>query len=1073
MKFSSNLKGLIPLAVAAAIGTQAMAQTADQGLEEVRITGSRIVLSPGMFTPTPVTSVSQVELVQMAPSNIIDSLSTLPQFFGNTTFQQASGGQAPSGSSVNLRGANTSSGISRTLVLLDGRRSVANSRFGAVDVASFPDQLLKGVDVVTGGASATYGTDAVAGVVNFLLDTKFEGVKVEGQAGQTARNDGANSKVSLSFGHQFGEKLHVIGSISEYNQNPISDFSSLKARPWFNTASRVPSPAGGPTYTLAPNVIPTNFSYNGTIISAGTLTGYQFSPDGKSLLPPPTGVLGAVGDACGCLATANQTYGVNSMDEVAAGYSRKNAFLHATYDINDKLQVFAQGMFSDDSANSRWQSAALLTAWAVPVGLDNPYLATGVPGSVGTQIQNQLISLYPNATGTLSVGSSGPGAGYRYVYPGKSDLAQQYFSYGVYLNNIPGNPLGETRQVTENITHQGTLGFKADVGDWKVDGYLQQGSTRENFTDNNGTRVDRLFLAMDAVAGPGGNPICRVASPIYDPQYYKSFSNCAPINLFGGWNNISPQAAAYVSGPQKMAEQYYDLTNGEVTASGELFSGLGAGPISAAFGLSYRKETIFQTTPNPSDEYPAFVDGTLIGSVIPTQPTYFRGVIPQGFYTGIYGYTAPWPSLAPTTVVGTPSATNPFYSTPATANKATGGIPGLYYVPTGFLGDANSSTIMFSSERTFSGETAVKEAFTEFSIPLLKDRTLAKSLSTNVALRAANYSGSGDIWAWKIGGDWAINDDVRLRFTRSRDVRAASLEEKYDTTRGGVTVVNPFVTGSPSQAGASYSGGNPNLKPEKADTWTAGVVFTPTFVHGFAASFDWYRISIADAIDKPTSQQIVNAAKAGDPQYVPLVKLDAGNNIVEVDQYFINFAKQFVEGVDFEASYHTTGLNLLGGGPESMTYRLYASDLIKNATLTAFGTYDELAGQVGTGRSLPKLKVTGSTTYTNGPYSVFAQGRLISDGILDHTLTQSSVAIPGVFTINNNHVGGVFYLDLNISYSVPVPGDLSVYAQVVNALDKVPPETPAAFGRAGVAALNPALYDVIGRRYVVGFRYKL
>lgn len=1044
--------GTIAAAVALALAAPGLA--AAEELDEVRITGSRIVLSPGMFTPTPVTAVTQDELIKMAPSNLIDSLSALPQFFGNTNQQQALGGQSPSGSSVNLRGANTSSGISRTLVLLDGRRTVPNSRFGSVDIASFPDQLLKGVEVVTGGASATYGTDAVAGVVNFILDTKFDGVKVEAQAGESARNDGKNAKIALSFGHQFGEKLHVIGSISEFNQNPISDFSSLTSRPWYNQASRVPGPTGGPTWVVAPYVIPTNFSYSGTVVGIAGLNGMQFSADGKSLLAAPTGVLGAVGDSCNCLATANQTYGVNSMDEVAAGYSRKNAFLHATFDLNDKVQLFAQGMYSDDAANIRWQSAALLASWAVPVGLDNPYLSSGVK----TQIQNALAAAYPNATGALSA-ANGYGPGYRYVYSGRDALATQYFTYGVYLPNVPGNPLGETRQITENITHQGTLGFKAEVLDWKVDGYLQKGSTRENYIDNNGTRVDRLFFAMDAVADASGNPICRVASPVYDPQYYKSFSNCVPINLFGGTTNISPQAAAYVSGPQKMAEQYYDLTNGELTATGELFKGIGAGPVNAAFGVAWRKESILQVTPDPSDEYPAFLDGTLVGTVIPTQPTYFRGIIPQGFYINQYGYTAPWPTGAPTVTV---------------AGKATGGIPGLYYVPTGFLGDANSSSIMFSSERTFSGDTTVKEAFTEFDVPLLKDRLLTKSLSTNLAARWANYSGSGDVWAWKAGLDWAINDTFRLRVTRSRDVRAASLEERFDTTRGGVTVNNPWVltNGSPTtQSGASYSGGNPDLKPEKADTWTAGIVFTPTFLHGFSASVDWYKIEIADAIDKPTSQQIVNAAFAGDPQYQALVKLDASNNIVEVDQYFINFAKQFVEGVDFEASYRTD-VHLLGGGPENITARLYATDLMKNATLTQFGTYDEWAGQVGTGRSLPKHKYNLNLNYSNGPYSAFAQGRYISDGILDHTLTQSQVAIAGVQTINDNHVGGVFYLDLNLAYTVPVAGDLNVYGQVQNVFDRAPPSTPAAFGRTGASSQNPSLYDTIGRRYVIGVKYK-
>src|SRR6185503_3773085 len=111
------------------------------------------------------------------------------------------------------------------------------SRFGAVDIGSFPDQLIKGIEVVTGGASATYGTDAVAGVVNFILDTQFEGVKAEAQGGITARNDGPSSKFALTFGHQFGEKFHIVGSASLFNQDAINSLDSLRDRPWFNQAS--------------------------------------------------------------------------------------------------------------------------------------------------------------------------------------------------------------------------------------------------------------------------------------------------------------------------------------------------------------------------------------------------------------------------------------------------------------------------------------------------------------------------------------------------------------------------------------------------------------------------------------------------------------------------------------------------------------------------------------------------------------------------------------------------------------------------------------------------------------------
>ncbi len=143
-----------------------------------------------MNAPTPVTAVAAAELSQMAPGNIVDALSQLPQFFGNIGSEQIVGGQNSGGANVNLRGA----GVNCTLVLLDGRRVVSSNRFGTVDVNMFPEALLKGIETVTGGASASYGTDAVAGVVNFILDTDFEGVKLHGQGGEMTRGDGGNWK---------------------------------------------------------------------------------------------------------------------------------------------------------------------------------------------------------------------------------------------------------------------------------------------------------------------------------------------------------------------------------------------------------------------------------------------------------------------------------------------------------------------------------------------------------------------------------------------------------------------------------------------------------------------------------------------------------------------------------------------------------------------------------------------------------------------------------------------------------------------------------------------------------------
>jgi len=257
---------------------------------------------------------------------------------------------------------------------------------------------------------------------------------------------------------------------------------------------------------------------------------------------------------------------------------------------------------------------------------------------------------------------------------------------------------------------------------------------------------------------------------------------------------------------------------------------------------------------------------------------------------------------------------------------------------------------------------------------------------------------------------------------------------------------------------------------------------------GFSHLKDWLErervgfSSEARALDLPTPRGILIVGVQGCGKSLaakaiarawqqPLLKLDAGNNIVEVDRFFINFSKVFIEGVDLEASYRKS-VELLGGGPEQVVARFYATDLIKNASLTQFGSYDEWAGQVGTARSLPKHKYTANLNYSNGPYSLFMQGRYISKGKLDHTLAESPVPVVGMQSINDNTIGSIFYLDMNVGYTVPVAGDLRIYGQVQNVLDRSPPTVAAAYGRTGSNSNNPQLYDVLGRRYFLGMNYK-
>src|SRR5690606_24622535 len=194
-----------------AAGPGASAQEADS-LEEVVVTGSRIRQTPGMVTPTPVTSVTPTELLNFEPGGTIaEQLDALPQFFSNETAQRGGGALfgTGGGSYLDMRDL----GRERSLVLLDGSRVVPADKRGAVNVDTFPTALVSRIDVVTGGASAAYGADALGGVTNFVIDREFEGLKFGAGTGKSEWGDGDRWDFSVAGGTRIGEKLNLIGSV--------------------------------------------------------------------------------------------------------------------------------------------------------------------------------------------------------------------------------------------------------------------------------------------------------------------------------------------------------------------------------------------------------------------------------------------------------------------------------------------------------------------------------------------------------------------------------------------------------------------------------------------------------------------------------------------------------------------------------------------------------------------------------------------------------------------------------------------------------------------------------------------
>ena len=205
--------------------------------------------------------------------------------------------------------------------------------------------------------------------------------------------------------------------------------------------------------------------------------------------------------------------------------------------------------------------------------------------------------------------------------------------------------------------------------------------------------------------------------------------------------------------------------------------------------------------------------------------------------------------------------------------------------------------------------------------------------------------------------NWQVSDAVRLRVTQSRDVRAATLRERFDQTRGGVTVNDPL-KGNASISTASFSGGNPNVNPEEADTTTAGIVFQPTGLDGLSVSFDWYEIDINGAIAQLAAQAVVNGCIPTNQSLCEYVIRDpVSNDIVRVDNLFINLQRQVIEGTDLELTYGFGNFNL----------RTFVTRLMENSVQSPGGVVDDRAGDIGGANAgLPDTKVTANLSWRAG-----------------------------------------------------------------------------------------------------------
>jgi len=536
--------------------------------EELVVTGSRIVRVDGYEAPTPLAVVDADSLNMAADASVTQTLNTMPAFGGSLTV--AGGARTPSSNTAGIAGvALRNLGGNRTLVLLDGQRSVPATATGIVDTNNFPQQLIARVETVTGGASAVYGSDAVAGVVNFVLDRKYTGFKGEASGASTNYDDGRNWRVELAAGFPFADgRGHVLLSGEMMDDDGVH---GVGKRGWAKTAHHYyVNPAydgtnGQPEFLLADNVFLSGATPGG-IITSGPLRGIAFGQGGVPYqfnygINVPRDNFMSGGDY-------RDTLSYDSYS-LAPSEKRQNIFSRVSFDVTDNLNVFAQ---VSRGVSETWGIA--FPHYQVGAG---PTVRSGNP-FIPASVQDEMTA---RGLATIRIGTMNADMG---------DI-----------------PVGTTRAANRFVLGaEGKLDLLSTSWSWNL--YGQVGETSSSHNTYNVEDNAKYALALDAVADPiTGNPVCR--STLTDPG-----NGCVPWNPMGIGVN-SAEAHAYLFGTAH-AKQTTKQTVYAASITGEPFSNW-AGPVSVALSAEYREEEATVTSDPVSQ-----VGGWRSGNLIPLDAGY-------------------------------------------------------------------------------------------------------------------------------------------------------------------------------------------------------------------------------------------------------------------------------------------------------------------------------------------------------------------------------------------------------------------------------------------------------------------
>jgi outer membrane cobalamin receptor len=962
--------------------TQALAQD-DDVIEELIVTGSRIARDPNVGATVPVQSVGEQDIQMSGKADLGEILNDIPALLGSNTSSNSVSGIFGTGSGETAGSSEVGEtilqlralGVERTLVLVNGRRHVSGvAGTQAVDIGSIPQELIQRVDVLTGGASAIYGADAVTGVVNFVMKDNYEGFNVNVKGGMSSEGDSEDYSISALYGNNFaGDRGNfTIGAsytdrsilrmgdrdwarnngIANDDQNPMRRFQTgdIDAANTPNFA-RFYSPTTSFPSTDAPCDLfgfdycygfhPTGFPILDQA-SFSNLWGQAFPGDplnltqtemdlinraqtapSRAILPGHNFSLTSAGGVLvpGGLFQAGVDLDNNGTDDCSQSYQG----FYSTYDFSPPALGFIGGcwiiepdgnvrplrdgliagdinQFGDDGIPDNFDVDELLPKdEKVMLNLTANYDFTDTTTGFfeGKYVRQKTVSTGPLNTfwDLLTISPDNP-----YISQLPPALAAVGQAEGFYITRDPAD-LGPNSDQSVRETMRVVAGLEGELDNgWGWEVAANFGRFEQEFQDRNRVLVDRFLSAIDAVDDGNGNVICRsdidptpppttpFDLPLWSPSFH-SFNpgdgQCAPANILGGVGAISQEAIDFITRTvtNNFESEQFVLSAIMTGDMGDF--GFSAGPIGFAAGLEYRDESSTSTF------------DPLVRGVQPVTTAYGnQGQLLSEIYAGV---------------------------------------------------DNTQRSLTFDPEsliQNITGSYDVIDVFGEVSVPLLADVALAQELTLDAAVRLSDYSTVGQTTTWNVGGSWTpFSDTLRFRSSYSISVRAPNVNELFSPAQAAffrpvdpcdsaeiaalqaagdpvaairaancaAAGISPTFTDPLTARFVGETRGNPDLSEEEAESFSVGLIFTPEFLEGLTVSLDYWDITIEDAIDSPSDQDIIDGCYDSldypNNQFCQLHRRNDDitspqfNGLEFISQQQLNIGKLEATGVDFIARY--------------------------------------------------------------------------------------------------------------------------------------------------------------------------